>query len=78
MAVTAEPIKEPIHLGVQQSVLGDLAGELAEFALRRQLAIQQEVSDFEEAGLVCQLIDRVAAMEQNAFLSINERNLALA
>ena len=78
VAVTAKSVKETVHLSVEQSVLGDETVKLTEFGLRRQFAIQQQVSNFEKAGLLRQLINRIAAMQKNAFFAIDERDLALA
>jgi hypothetical protein len=38
--------------------------ELGELIGRRQFAVQQQVADLEERGLLGQLVDRIAAVQQ--------------
>ena len=40
--------------------------ELVEFGFGRQLAVDQQISDLEEAGLLRELVNRVSAVEQDA------------
>ena len=76
MAVTTEPFEEAVHLGVQQCVLLDFVIEAVEFGLGRQFAIQDQVADFGESRLRSQLANRIAAVQQDAFFPVNERDLA--
>ena len=45
---------------------------------RRQLAVQQQIADFDEIRLGGELLDRVAAVQKYAFLAIDEGDLAIA
>ena len=71
VCVTAITIKETIELRVQHGVVGDRVCVLVEFGFRRELTIGQQVADFQEAGIVGELVDRVAAIEQYAFVAID-------
>jgi hypothetical protein len=78
VSVAAEALEEAVELGVQHRVVGDVAFELAEFVGGRQLAVQQQVADFQEARLLGQLVDRIAAVQQNAGVAVDIGDLALA
>jgi hypothetical protein len=39
--------------------------------LARQFAVEQQVADFHEARLFGQLADRIAAVQQHAFIAID-------
>ena len=76
MAVTAEAFEEAVHLGVEQGVLLDLVIEGGEVGFGGQLAVQDQVADFREGCLRSQLANRIAAVQQDTFFPINERDLA--
>jgi hypothetical protein len=76
VAVATETFKEPVHLGVQQGVLFDGVVEHFQFRCCRQLTVQDQVADFREGGLFGELPDGVAAVQKNAFIPIDESDLA--
>jgi hypothetical protein len=78
VGVAAEAREELVELLVQHGVVGDVALELLVFGRRRQLAVQQQVADLEEARLLGQLADRVAAVQQRALVAVNVGDGAFA
>ncbi len=71
MRVTAEAGEEPRHLLVHHRVARDGVAEGLELVVGRQLAVQQQVAGGEEVGVLGQLVDRVAAIEQLALVAID-------
>ncbi len=59
-------------------VQGDGAIERHHLFLVRQFAVEQEVANFKKIGVRRQLVDRVAAVKQDALVSVDEGNVALA
>ena len=76
--VAAEAFKEAVELRVQHRVIGDVVFERIKLTLVRQMAFQQQIGHFEEVGPLCQLVDWIAAVQQHAFIAIDERDLAFA
>ena len=70
MRVTPEAAIEGRELLVQHGVAADRVAELVELCLARQLAIEQQIGDLHEARLLGELIDRIAAMEEHAFIAV--------
>ena len=52
--------------------------ERVEFLRVRQLAVQQEVADLEEARLLGKLVDGIAAVQKHALVAVDEGDLAFA
>ena len=52
--------------------------EGVELVLRRQLAVQQQVANLHEAGVLGELLNRVAPVHEDAFLAIDEGDVRLA
>ena len=77
MAVPAIALEEAFDLIVQHGVVRDRVFERLELVLVRQLAMDQQVSDFERSGLLCQLFDVIAAIEKLSFAAIDEGDLTL-
>ena len=69
--VAAEARVEAGHLLVHHGVARDGVVEILELLLGRQLAVQQQVADLDEVGLLRQLFDRVAAIEQDALVAVD-------
>jgi hypothetical protein len=63
---------------VQHRVLLDLGREAGQLGLGRQLALQEQPGDLEEARLLRQLLDRVAAVAQDARVAVDVGDGALA
>ena len=56
---------------VDHGVAPELRVERIPLRLRRQLAVQQQVADFQEVAALGELLDRVAAVEQHPFLPVD-------
>ena len=78
MRVVAEAAKEALEGLVHHRVMRDLVLELRELVLVRQLAVHQQVGDFEEARVLGQLLDRVTAIHQHACVAIDVGDRRLA
>ncbi len=76
--VAAEALEEAVELGVQHRVIGDVALELGVLGRGRQLAVEQQVGHLEEVRLLGQVVDRIAAVQQNPLVAVDEGDLALA
>ncbi len=55
-----------------------LVSEDCELVRARQVAVDEQPSHFEEGALRRQLLDRIPAVAQDAFLAVDERDIALA
>ena len=78
VGVAAEPAIEGRQLLVQHGVTADRVDEGVELVLLRQLAVEEEVGDLHEGRLLGQLVDRIAAMEQDSLLAVDVGDRALA
>ena len=78
MRVAAEAGEEAAHLLVHHRVVGHAVIEIGLLRRRRQLAVEQQVADLEEVAVLGELLDRIAAMEQDAFVAVDEGDLRLA
>jgi hypothetical protein len=70
--VVAEPLHEALDVLVDEGVVGDLVDPGLELLLGGQLAVDQQVGDLEEARALRELLDRVAAVLQDALVAIDE------
>ena len=71
MGVTTEAIIECLQLVMHHGVERDSPFEIDKFLLAGKLSIEQQIGDFHEAGLFGELLDRIAAMEQDTLAAIN-------
>ena len=78
VAVTAEALEKTIHLRVKEGVLLDFGVEFGKFCFGWQLTFQDEVADFRKRRLFGQLADWIAAVKQDALVTIDEGDLAFA
>ena len=62
---------------VHHRVMRDVVLEAGELLLVRQLAIEQQIRYLEEARLLRQLFDRIAAVQQHALVAVDEGDGAL-
>ena len=76
--IAAEAFEEAVELRVQHGVPRDRVGELGILIRLGQLAVQEQVADFQEARLLGELLDRVATVEQDAGVTIDVGDLAFA
>ena len=78
MRVRRERVEHLLQILVDQTVPREAVVELLVLLRRRQRALGQQVCDLDEVGPFGELIDRVAAVPENALLTVDERDRALA
>ena len=78
MGVAAEALEEPGHLLVDHGVMDHAIVEILLLRLGRQFAVQQQVAGFEEIAVFGELLDRIAAVFQNAGVAVDIGDLGLA
>jgi hypothetical protein len=71
VGVVVEALHEPLaHVLVDEGVVGDLVPPLLVLVGVGQLAVDEEVGDLEVGRVLGQLLDRVAAVAQDAGVTI--------
>ena len=65
MCVVVEAVDERLHVLVDERVVGDLVHPVLGLLLRRQLAVDQQVRDLEQARVLRQLLDGVAPVAED-------------
>jgi hypothetical protein len=78
MCVLRERLEEAHEVLVEQRVVRDLLREALQLVGGGQLAVDQEPRHLEEVAHLRQLLDRVAAVAQDALLAVDERDRAAA
>ena len=78
VGVAAESGEEAAHLLVNHGVTGHAIVEVGLLGRGRQFAVKKQVADFQEVALFGKLVDRVAAVEQHAFVAIDIGDLGFA
>src|SRR5476649_2316794 len=63
---------------MHHSVKGDGLVELRHFDLVGEFAMQQQVADLEKMRMLRQLVDRIAAIKENALVAIDKCDVAFA
>ena len=71
MSALREGIEESLHLLIQQGVVTDRVFPDIELGSRRQLLEEQQVCDFEEGRIRCEVLDGVAAVLQDARTTVD-------
>ena len=71
VGVVAEALHEVLHVLVHERVDRDLVNPLIQLRLRGQLTVDQEVGHLEVGRLLAELLDRVAAVFEDARLAID-------
>ena len=72
MSVVIEAFEEPLaHVLVYERVEGDLLDPLLGLLGSRQLAMEQEIRDLEIGRLLCQLLDRIAAVLEDSVVAVH-------
>ena len=77
MGVTRKAVEEPLEILVQHRVALNQSGELIEFNRCRQFSVDEQVAHLDEGRLLRQLLDRVAAVTQDAGVAVNVGDGAL-
>ena len=77
MGVVVKPVQEFLHRLVDEGVVRDVVGPIFQLRAGGQLAMQNQISRFEVGAFLGQFLDRIAAVSQDAFVAVDERDLAL-
>src|ERR1051326_5561026 len=78
MGVVAERVEEQLELLVDDRVVGDVVRPLLELPRVRELAVEEEVGDLEVSAFFGELLDRIAAVLEDAFVAVDEGDGAAA
>ena len=78
MGVAAEALKEPAHLLVDHGVMDHAVVEILLLRGGGKFAVKQEVTGLEKIAVLGQVFDRIAAIEQHAFVAVDIGDLGLA
>jgi hypothetical protein len=78
MGIAPEAAIERRQLLMHHRVVRDRGVELFHLLLIRQFAVQQQIADLKEARLLGELIDGIAAIKKNAFVAVDEGDVAFA
>ena len=76
--VVAEALQELVDVRVHVGVHPDVVRPLRELALGRELALEQEVGRLQEPGLLGDLLDRIAAVAEDAGVAVDVGDRAAA
>ena len=74
VCITTETLEEVPHLVVEHGVVFDGVVELLVFLGAREFAVKEEVADFKVVRMFGQLLNRVAAVQENAVCSVDVGN----
>ena len=78
VGVVAERVEQPLEVLVDDRVVGDVVRPVVELGLVRELAVDEEVGDLEVGALLGELLDRIAAVLEDAFVAVDEGDGAAA
>ena len=78
MRVVAEPLEELVDVRVDVGVDPHVVGPALELSRGRKLALEQQVRGLEEARLLGDLLDRVAAVAEDPLVAVDVRDRAPA
>ena len=78
MGVAAEALEEAGHLLVNHGVVDHAVVEIGLLRRGRQFAVEQQIAGFEEIALFGELLDRIAAVFQDAGVAVDIGDLGLA
>jgi hypothetical protein len=69
--VVAKTLNELLQVLVQERVVGDLEHPGVQLVLGRQLPVEQQIRHLEEAGVLSELFDRIAAVLQDSDVAVD-------
>ncbi len=78
MRVVVERIHGFLDLLVNECVVSDVPGPFLQLTGRRQLSMQKQVCNFKVGAAFGELLDRISAIAQDAFVAVDEGDAALA
>ena len=71
-------LEELLHVFVDHAVVSELPAPLGQFLPVGKLAVNQQVADFRKRRVLGELLDGIAAVAENTFLAVDERDHAFA
>src|SRR5438034_10070069 len=77
MGIAPEALVEPAHLLVHHRMMRDASVEVGFLRGGGKFPIQQEIAGLEKVAVLRKLCDRIAAVEENAFLAIDKRDFGV-
>ena len=77
VGVVVKAVQEFLHGLVDEGVVRDVVGPIFQLRARGQLAVQNQIGGFEIGAFLGQFLDGIAAVSQDAFVAVDERDLAL-
>ena len=78
VGVATEAVEQTGNLLMDHGMTGYGLAELFKLLLRRRFAVQQDIAYFQIVRVGRQLIDREAAMQQNAFIAVDKGDFGFA
>src|SRR5215467_1985876 len=78
MRVIVKPVYELLDVLMDEGMMGYVPLPVLQFSSGGQLAVEKEVGHLQVVAALCQLLDRVAAISQDAAVTIDESYRALA
>jgi len=76
--IAAETTIKIGHLLVEHRVIGYAALKVFELRFVGQLAVKQEIADFEKATVFGKLVNRISAIEKLSLVAVNIRDCRIA
>ena len=67
-------VEEPLEVFVEKRVMTNLAIERRQFGRSGELAVDEQIGDFDEAGFLREVFNAVPAITQNALIAVDERD----
>ena len=77
MSVRRHSVKQVLEVLVNQSVAANPVVEVAQLGLGRHVAVNQKIGHFEKCALTGELLDRVTAIAQDSFFTVDESDCRL-
>ena len=78
MRVTPEAAEQELHLLMHHRVARHAIVKIFFLRLVGQFAIEEQIADFQKVAMFGQLLNRIAAVKQNARVAVNIGNVRLA
>ena len=76
MGVVVKSVEKFFDAFVNEGVMRDVVGPVFQLRFRRQFAAQKQIGGFEIRALLGEFFDRISAVAKDAFVAIDERDLA--
>ena len=77
MSVAAEALEKAAHLLVHHRVMGHAIDEVDFLGGCRKLAVEEQIAGLQKIAVLRQILDRIAAIEENALVAVDVGDLGL-